>query len=52
MEAEIQNSLDESRGNVEYALKKGKVSKPDTAKLRPTSKNRPRSKNKNKLAPH
>ena len=44
MDSEIQKSLEDSKDNVEFTMKKGAVAKPESGKRRPVSRNRPKSK--------
>ena len=46
MESEIQKSLEDSKEIIEFTMKRGAVTNPDSSKLRPVSRNRPKSKQK------
>ena len=43
VESETQNSVEDSKGNIEFRMKKATIAKPDSAKLKPVSRQRPAS---------
>ena len=46
MESEIQNTVQDSKENMEFRMKKAMITKPNSSKLRPTSRQRSKSKQK------